>query len=135
MNRFLLIIGLVVFGCGEKNTMSTPVAPSNLFVAAVVATDNSGNVQFTATANNAESFDFDFGNGIFENSLTGKLTYRYPGSGTYLVNVIAKNSAGQISKSLSVSVVVVQSMIWSDVIMNRSIIPIDWKTQLFPMAH
>jgi PKD repeat protein len=114
MNRFLVIIGLVVFGCGEKNTMPTPVAPSNLSVTAVVTTDNSGNVQFTATANNAESFDFDFGNGIFQNSVSGNLTYRYPASGTYSVNVIAKNSAGQMSKSLSVIVVVVQSMIWSD---------------------
>jgi PKD repeat protein len=114
MNRFLVIIGLVVFGCGEKNTMPTPVAPSNLSVTAVVATDNSGNVQLTATANNAESFDFDFGNGIFQNSVSGNVTYRYPASGTYSVNVIAKNSAGQMSKSLSVSVVVVQSMIWSD---------------------
>lgn len=114
MWRVILFIGLVVLGCEDKNSTPTPVIPSNLLVTAVVATDNSGNVQFTATANNADSYDFDFGNGIFQNSVTGKLTYKYLSSGTYQVNVIAKNSSGQVTKSLTVTVTVVQSLIWSD---------------------
>lgn len=117
MRNLLLVIGLAVagIGCGEKNTPPNPVAPTNLNVTAVVATDNSGNVQFTATATNAVNYDFDFGNGIFQSSSSGSLTYRYPASGSYLVNVVAKSASGQtLSKSTTVTVTVVQSMVWSD---------------------
>jgi len=118
MKKVLLVtIGLAVtwIGCGDKNTPPNPVAPTNLNVAAVVATDNSGNVQFTATATNAVNYDYDFGNGIFQSSASGSLTYRYPTSGSYLVNVVAKSAGGQtLSKSTNVTVNVVQSMVWSD---------------------
>ncbi|MEN9497626.1 MAG: hypothetical protein RL750_525 [Bacteroidota bacterium] len=118
MKKVLLVtIGLAVtwIGCGDKNTPPNPVAPTNLTVAAVVATDNSGNVQFTATATNAVTYDYDFGNGIFQSSASGSLTYRYPTSGSYLVNVVAKSAGGQtLSKSTNVTVNVVQSMVWSD---------------------
>jgi beta-glucanase (GH16 family) len=41
--------------------------------------------------------------------------YKYPASGNYKVNVIAKSTSGQtISKSIDVSVTVAQSLIWSD---------------------
>lgn len=117
MKSVLLVFGLaaICFGCGDKNTSPNPVAPTNLSVTATVATDNSGNVQFTASATNAVSYDFDLGNGIFQNSVTGGLTYRYPASGQYTVNVVAKSAGGlTLSKSLTVSVTVVQSMVWSD---------------------
>lgn len=117
MHRFLLVIGLAVagIGCGDKNTPPNPVTPTNLSVLANIATDNSGNVQFTATAVNAVSYDYDFGNGIFQSSVTGTLTYRYPTSGTYTANVVAKSATGQTaSKSISISVTVVQSLVWSD---------------------
>lgn len=118
MKKVLLVtIGLAVtwIGCGDKNTPPNPVAPTNLNVTAVVATDNSGNVQFTATATNAVTYDYDFGNGIFQSSASGSLTYRYPASGSYLVNVVAKSAGGQtLSKSTSVTVTVVQSLVWSD---------------------
>lgn len=117
MKKVLLVIGLAVagIGCGDKETPPNPVAPTNLSIAAVVATDNSGNVQFTATATNAVNYDFDFGNGIFQSSASGSLTYRYPTSGSYLVNVVAKSAGGQtLSKSTSVTVTVLQSMVWSD---------------------
>lgn len=118
MKRFLLVtIGLAVtwIGCGDKNTPPNPVAPTNLNVTAAVATDNSGNVQFTATATNAVNYDYDFGNGIFQSSASGSLTYRYPTSGSYLVNVVAKSVGGlTLSKSITVTINVVQSMVWSD---------------------
>jgi beta-glucanase (GH16 family) len=117
IHRLFLVLGLAVagIGCGEKNTPPNPVAPTNLSLTATVASDNSGNVQFLATASNAVSYDFDFGNGIFQNSVSGSLTYRYPTSGNYTVNVVAKGATGlTASKSLSVTVTVVQSMIWSD---------------------
>ena len=118
MKKALLVgIGLAVtwFGCGDKNTPPNPVTPTNLNVTAVVATDNSGNVQFTATATNAVNYDFDLGNGIFQSAATGGLNYRYPASGTYTVNVVAKSATGlTASKSTSVTVNVLQSMVWSD---------------------
>lgn len=118
MKKVLLVgIGLAVtwFGCGDKNTPPNPVAPTNLNVTAVVSTDNSGNVQFTASATNAVNYDFDFGNGIYQSAASGSLTYRYPASGTYSVNVIAKSATGlTASKTTSVTVTVVQSMVWSD---------------------
>jgi beta-glucanase (GH16 family) len=96
---------------GEGN--NTP--PTNLSVAAVVNTDSSGHVSFTATATNAISYDFDFGNGVFQLVPTGVVTYRYTASGTYTVNVIAKGAGGQpISRSIQVTVSVKQSMLWSD---------------------
>lgn len=117
INRFFLVSGLAVagIGCGGNDTPPNPVAPTNLTINVIIATDNSGNVQFTATASNATSFDYDLGNGIFQNSVSGSLTYRYPTSGNYTVNVVAKGATGlTTSKSLAVSVVVVQSLVWSD---------------------
>lgn len=115
----VLTAGVAVFimlaGCGEKNTPPNPVAPSGLVVTATVATDNSGNVQFRATATNTVSYEYDLGNGVFQTSTSGTLSYRYPASGNYTVNVVAKGSTGlTASKSITVSVTVVQSLIWSD---------------------
>lgn len=102
--------------CGKSSTPTAETAaPTNLTVSAVVQTDNSGNVAFSAAASNATSFDFDFGNGVFKNSLTGSITYQYLSSGIYSVNVTAKNSSGKtISKSISVTVTVTQSLVFSD---------------------
>jgi beta-glucanase (GH16 family) len=77
--------------CTKKNNAADN-PPSNLTVTANVSTDNSGNVSFTASAANAVSYDFDFGNGAFQLSPTGVVNYRYSASGTYTVNVIAKSS-------------------------------------------
>lgn len=103
-------------GCGkDKDNGNAGGPPTNVTLSAVVSTDNSGNVSFTATATNAVSFDFDFGNGVFQTSLTGQTTYRYPASGTYSVNVVAKSASGQTaSKSANITVTVAQSLIWAD---------------------
>ena len=117
MRAVLFIIWLLVAatGCGEKQTPINPGAPTNLNISATVSTDNSGNVVFVATANNAVSYEFDLGNGIFQNSASGSLTYRYPASGNYTVNVVARSASGlTASKSVVVTVTVVQSLLWSD---------------------
>jgi beta-glucanase (GH16 family) len=94
---------------------TTDIAPTNLTVTPVVTTDNSGNVSFTAGASNAVTYDYDFGNGVYQTIQSGIVTYKYPSSGTYSVNVIAKSQSGQtISKSVSVTVVSTLSIAWSD---------------------
>ena len=106
---------LLSASCHKKGSTPANPAPTNLTLNAVVSTDNSGNVSFTASATNAVTYDFDYGNGIFATVPSGVVTYKYTASGTYTVNVIAKSSGGQtISKSTTVTVTVVQSLVWSD---------------------
>jgi len=106
---------LALLSCGKNKTTPNNPAPTNLTVNAVVATDNSGNVAFTASATNAVTYEYDYGNGVFATVPSGSVTYKYPASGTYTVNVIAKGSGGQtISKSIQVTVTVTLSLLWSD---------------------
>ncbi len=109
------IMGLFT-SCGKStNSPAVQPAPTNLNVTAVVNPDNSGNVNFTASANNASTYEYDFGNGVYQNTATGALNYRYPNSGSYTVNVTAKNSSGdKISKSINVVVTISSSLVWSD---------------------
>ena len=119
MNKLsvLLISFVLIFtACGKDGTTGvTNTPPTNLVINAVVSTDNSGNVAFTSTATNAVSFDYDYGNGVYKTVPAGIVTYKYPASGTYTVNVIAKSSSGQtVSKSIQVIVTVTLSLVWSD---------------------
>jgi beta-glucanase (GH16 family) len=113
---FSLLFATMFSACGKDDDgpAATP-APTNLVVTATVNTDNSGNVAFAATATNATTYDYDFGNGIFKTVPSGSVTYQYPASGTYTVNVVAKGAGGQtVSKSIQVTVNVAQSLVWSD---------------------
>jgi len=107
---------LSIFSCKKDSTGATNnVAPTNLTVTATVSTDNSGNVAFVASATNATTYDYDYGDGTFQTVASGIVTYKYAVSGTYSVNVIAKSASGQtISKSIQVTVTVVSSVFWSD---------------------
>jgi len=118
LNYLLLILftsASSFWACSKGDAPVVNPAPTNLTVTATVSTDNSGNVNFVASATNATTYEYDFGNGIFQTVPTGTVMYKYPASGNYTVNVIAKNTAGKtISKSVDVSVTVAQSLIWSD---------------------
>ncbi len=118
MSLFFLVNLLALFTSCSKDSGgggSNTITPSNLIVSAVVSTDNSGNVNFTASATNAVTYEFDFGNGVFQLVPGGVVVYKYPATGTYNVNVIAKSSTGQtISKGLAVTVTVAQSLVWAD---------------------
>lgn len=116
-SSFIFIFLAVVFSsCGKGITPAiNNIPPSNLNVSATVSIDNSGNVSFIATATNAVSFEFDYGNGIFSTVASGMVTYKYPDSGTYTVKVFAKSAGGQtISKSIQVTVAVKLSLVWSE---------------------
>ncbi len=117
--KYLLFIVTAMFtmssSCSKKDSTPSDTAPSNLALTAVVSTDNSGNVAFTATATNAVSYDYDFGNGIFQTVANGVVTYKYPASGTYTVNVVAKSAGGKtstVTKQITVSVAL--ALVWAE---------------------
>jgi beta-glucanase (GH16 family) len=101
--------------CSKGKTPVNNDPPANLVVTANVNANNSGNVSFTATATNAVSYEYDFGNGMTQNVPSGSVTYRYMTSGTYSVKVFASGAGGQtISKTIQVTVSVVLSLVWFD---------------------
>lgn len=112
----LLFFFTIATSCSKGNSGtgggSTATAPTNLVVTATPSTDGSGNVVFTATATNAVTYIYEYGNGVIETVPGGLITYKYTTAGniTYTVNVTAKSSSGQsISKSVQVTVNVVPS--------------------------
>jgi len=119
MKRFFfsgLLIVCAFCACSKSSSNgSTDTAPANLSLNAVVAADSSGNVDFTATANNAASYEYDFGNGVFQTVTNGVVSYKYTAAGTYTVNVVAKSAGGlTASKSVQVTITVKLSLIWSE---------------------
>lgn len=112
----LLSVLFLSAACGKKSSDGpSNTAPTGLTVQAKVNADSSGNVSFTASATNAVTYDYDFGNGVFQTVPNGVVTYKYSSSGTYTVNVIAKSAGGQtVSQSAQVVVVIKTSVIWSD---------------------
>jgi hypothetical protein len=113
---FFYYLLLICGSCSKKNIAEQSVPlPSGLTVSFDVSSDSSGNVSYVAMAQNAASFEFDFGDGCFETSASGSVTHRYGVSGNYSINVIAKNSTGQgIDTSVLVSVGRAYRLIWSD---------------------
>jgi beta-glucanase (GH16 family) len=110
-----IIVSFLLLACSKKTDSNEVVVPSNLTLSAVVSTDNSGNVSFTATAVNAVSYEYDFGNGVFQNSTDGRANYRYPSSGNYTVKVTAKSRTGQtLSRNTDIVVTVARTLLWSD---------------------
>ena len=107
----LALLFIVLLSCSKGSSGNsggtTTTAPTNLVVTAIASTDGSGNVAFTATATNAVTYIYEYGNGIIETVPGGLVTYRYTtvGNITYTVNITAKSSSGStISKSIQVTV-------------------------------
>ncbi|MBI1343122.1 MAG: family 16 glycosylhydrolase [Terrimonas sp.] len=112
---FIFFAGALFSSCKKNNSGVNNTPPSNLVVNAVVRADNSGNVDFTASATNAVSYEYDYGNGIFATVPSGVVTYKYPASGSYTVKVTAKSAGGQtVSKSIQIIVSVTLTLVWSD---------------------
>jgi beta-glucanase (GH16 family) len=104
--------------CGKNdNSQPAPAAPANLVLHAVVNADKSGSVAFTASADNAVSYDYDFGNGVYKTVANGIINYTYTGVGqqTYNVKVTAKSAAGlTASKAADITVIISPALVWSD---------------------
>lgn len=115
---FIVLSLFFLHGC--KKDEVDKIAPSNLIVNANISTDGSGNVAFTASADNAVSYDYDFGTGEYQTVTSGSTTYRYSqvGTLTYPVTVTAKSSFDlTIKKTIQVTVTViaaVPTLFWSD---------------------
>ncbi len=108
----LVLLFIVLASCSKGTTSNgnTQTAPSNLVVTANVSIDGSGNVAFTATAANAATYVYEFGNGVILTVPSGVTTYQYTTAGniTYTVKVTATSSSNlSISKTIPVTVNVI----------------------------
>jgi beta-glucanase (GH16 family) len=117
VTTFILL--LLIFNCKKAvadNTTKTP--PANLNVAANVSTDGTGKVSFTATADNAVRYKYNFGNGVVQTSTSGIITYQYAETGTneFTVTVTATSSSDlSITKSITITVTgPAKVLLWSD---------------------
>jgi len=109
----LLAIFFALVGCSkagsDNGTPTNPNAPSNLQITATVSTDSSGNVSFSATADNAVSYVYEYGNSVVSPAGNGSVAYQYTlvGTNTYTVTVTATGSTGlTVKKSIQVTVTV-----------------------------
>lgn len=118
-----MIFSLALVSCGGEGgtpnppSQPTEIIPTNLnLTIEVVGTDanhpngdGSGVIHCTATATNATTFGFRFGNGSEVTSASGQLIYTYTNQGThnYTVYVYAYSSTGNsinVSKNITVTV-------------------------------
>ena len=109
---------------GGSGGTGTETTPSNLAVSAVVVGtsaqnpngDGSGMVNFNISATNATSYKIAYGNGEIETVTSGAFTYTYTtgGTNTFVVYVSAYNGANFVSTSVSITLYVAPTSIWSD---------------------
>lgn len=95
---FILASSIFLISCSKNDNNSLP-APSNLVINATINTDSSGKVEFTATADNAITYFFDFGDGYNLESSTGKAshTFKLVGTHDYNISVTAKGNTGLVT--------------------------------------
>jgi len=115
----ILFCFFIFIGC-KKADNGGNTTPTNLVIITDISSDGSGTVAFTATADNAVSYDYEFGNGEVRTVVSGIVTYIYTleGSHTYPVTVTAKSSSGlKIKKTVDITVTVntsIPGLFWSD---------------------
>lgn len=118
MKQFLLLtaLALLCFSCGqEEYTFGDITAPQNLTLETVVTGqtndspfgNGSGQVVFTATADNAITYRYIFSDGSEEIAPSGRLTKRFNqvGVNTYGVTLVASGTAG-VSTTMTTEVTV-----------------------------
>lgn len=112
--QLFLLLGIIVSitSCREDlSEIGDLTAPTNLTVAADVADDGSGIVNFNATADDAIVYHYFFGTGVNETptiSSNGSIQQVYRSSGDYDVKIIAYGPGGVASNAfINISVEVV----------------------------
>ena len=85
INYIISTLLLILFSCSDETPQV--LTPSNLVVTSEISNDGSGKVTFQATAANASSFTFAFGDGTSEESLTGTVVKFYDMGGQNTYNV------------------------------------------------
>ena len=127
MNLFMILSCLSFLSCSNSDDPSegkTSSIPTNLVASAVVVGidgthpngDGTGVVNFSIKADNATSYKILFGNGELKEVTNGNFSYTYntPGTNTYVVFISAYNGSEFISTSISITVFVTSSLLWSD---------------------
>ena len=102
ITSYCLLLFLAV-GCqDDDNTLEQIQVPQNLEVSRDVTDDGSGNVTFTASADNAVTYRFSFPDGSTAVAPSGVYTKRFTKTGlnTYQVTVLAYGQAGVSSSRL-----------------------------------
>lgn len=117
---------LMLFSCSGSTTDGSGaiMTPSNLAISANLVGANaqnpngngSGIVNINISATNATSYKVLLGNGETKELTSGELAYTYTtaGTNTYAVYVSAYNSGHFVSSTLSLTVFVGSSLVWSD---------------------
>ncbi len=89
---FLITCAIGFSQCGDSTEPDAKVKPSNLVLTETVSTDGSGVVAFVATADDAVSYQFYFGEDVSAApfiSTDGQASHTYQNTGTYSVTVAA----------------------------------------------
>lgn len=127
MVALLSIILLISCSADSGNTTggeTNGTTPSKLVVSATLvganaqnpSGDGSGKVNFNISATNATSYKIAFGDGNLQNATSGMNTHIYSTVGTfnYLVNITAYNGTNFVSTSVTITLYVAPTSIWSD---------------------
>ncbi len=102
----LLAVSLMLSSCQEDDLeLGTILVPTNLTINSNISDDGSGLVEFTATADNAITYEYNFSDGTSAVAAGGSYTKRFTrvGLNTYAVTVVAYGKAG-VSSSKTVEV-------------------------------
>ncbi|WP_028374664.1 family 16 glycosylhydrolase [Leeuwenhoekiella sp. MAR_2009_132] len=99
---YCLVLFTVLSCQDDDSTLEQVLVPQNLEVTTDITTDGSGNVTFTATADNAVTYRFSFPDGSTVVAPAGVYTKRFTKTGlnSYQVTVLAYGQAGVSSSKL-----------------------------------
>ena len=144
----LLTFALWTLLCGCKGSdPRARITPTNLAVETTISTDGSGLVTFHATAKNAATFTFYFGEGLNGALIAtdGMATHSYLTSDTYKVKVLAFSSDNiSIDKTVDITVNVTvpsagyttpatypgMTLVWSDEFDGDQLNTSDWNVEI-----
>ena len=96
---FTLLIAIA--SCNEEASIGQPGDPSNLFIEISKTESNPGQVIIAATADNAESYQFDMGDNNVMTNASGNINHTYESTNLYTIEVRAYGESGRYVKKQS----------------------------------